>query len=266
MGVEMRSFSPYFLSVIFLVDHWNENAVHAFSPNQLHRAAAVLVETTSSVIASRNPSIRVQNPFDDAYWSRSTVATRTVLDATVLDDEEITVYNATNDMNGAENMKVNGSLTKISLPGTIELVEQQDALLQQIEAQAVQIVEDMMDESCEVDPDTGAPKDEICVDEEKKRGFRATVKDTIQRTSKLVVGRGLVSDAEDVELSRDVDRSKRKKALSGDALEKGCKYNFSCVYSLMVFICVVCTHRDTDVHTFLSCRRGSPCQCLGVGP
>jgi ABC1 atypical kinase-like domain len=219
--------SSVLLQVIVVVGIWNEhdNAnVVAFSPSQLHRAAAVLVDTTSSVLENcRKPFSRIRSAQDDAFWSRSSVPTfKTVLDATVMDEQEVTPSNATVDVNIAAVTELSVTLSpKVSLPGTIELVEQQDALLQQIEAQAVQIVEDMMDESCEVDPDTGAPADDICVDEEKKRGFRATVKDTIQRTSKLVAERGLFSEEDDVAMSRDADRSKRKKVLSGDVLEKG---------------------------------------------
>lgn len=218
------------LQVSVLIGLWNEHelgTVVAFSPSQLHRAAAALVDTTSSVLdKSRIPFCRLNLKPDDAFVSRSSTPNcRTVLDATVVDSEEVTASDTTADVNVtvATEVSIAVAPSKISLPGTIELLEQQDALLQQIEAQAVQIVEDMMDESCEVDPDTGAPADEICVDEEKKRGFRATVKDTIQSMSKLVVGRGLFSEEDDVAMSQDVDRSKRKKVLSGDALEKGCR-------------------------------------------
>lgn len=227
--------SHEFLLVILLVGVWKHHQVadvEAFSPSQLHRAAAVLVDTTSSVLENSRYSLsRIRSPQDDV--SRTVFPnSKTVLDATIVDEEEVTASNATTDavVAAVGDSSVTIAPSKVSLPGTIELVEQQDALLQQIEAQAVQIVEDMMDESCEVDPDTGAPADDICVDEEKKRGFRATVKDTIQRTSKLVVERGLFSEEEDAVMSRDVDRPKRKKILSGDALEKGCMWYF----------CVIC--------------------------
>jgi hypothetical protein len=215
------------LQVIVVFEVWKEQGVAnvlAFSPSQLHRAAAFLVDTTSSVLeSSRSPMIRIHGP-QDSY----TLNHRTVLDATVVDEEEVAASNSTTVVNVAAALatSLNIAPSKVFLPGTIELVEQQDALLQQIEAQAVQIVDDMMDESCEVDPDTGAPADDICVDEERKRGFRATVKDTIQRTSKLVVGLGIFSEEDDAAMSRDADRSKRKKVLSGDALEKGCRWQF----------------------------------------
>jgi hypothetical protein len=228
-----------FLQLVITVGIWEKDAhyVLAFSPSKLHRAVVVLIDTTSSVLGSRNHLFR-DNFLGDSRFNyddrrSSSLSPRTVLDAhaTVLEDEEITTANATTTMEGVETIVVNdfASPNKMTLPGTIELAQQQDELMQQIEAQAVQIVDDMMDESCEVDPDTGAPADDICVNEEKKSGFRSTVKDYIQRTSKLVVERGLLADADDDEFDNDMEnaaseeRQKKKKAMTGDALEKGCK-------------------------------------------
>jgi hypothetical protein len=232
----MRRFSVsrcLFLHMVITVGIWEKDArdVLAFSPSKLHRAVVVLIDTTSSVLGSRNHLFRDNFLGDRRFNYDDRRSSRTVLDATVLDDAEITTANATTAMEGVETIVLNDFVPsiKMTLPGTIELVQQQDELMQQIEAQAVQIVDDMMDESCEVDPDTGAPADDICVNEEKKSGFRSTVKDYIQRTSKLVVERGLLADADDDEFDNDMEnaaseeRQKKKKAMTGDALEKGCK-------------------------------------------
>jgi hypothetical protein len=51
-----------------------------------------------------------------------------------------------------------------------------DELMKVMEDQAVAIAEEIMDDiSCEVIPETGMPADEMCVDEEKRMGFRATL-------------------------------------------------------------------------------------------
>jgi hypothetical protein len=51
-----------------------------------------------------------------------------------------------------------------------------DELMKVMEDQAVAIAEEIMDDiSCEVIPETGMPADEMCVDEEKRQGFRATL-------------------------------------------------------------------------------------------
>ena len=145
---------------------------------------------------------------------------RTIIDATVFDAEEVAVATTADNRTFAD--------TGVILSGIA--ATKQDELIQQIETQAEWIVEGMMDESCEVDPETGAPLDDICVDEEKKIGFRTTMTDTIMSIEKLVVERGNVEDDDDGEYEKEMEkaastgrRGKRKNALTGDALEKGCK-------------------------------------------
>jgi hypothetical protein len=197
----------------------------AFSPSKnIRRAAKTLIDTTASVL-SRNPNyssrlqlldgdscanIAVPQQHDLLY----SITPRTVLGATVYDAEETIASTATNN-------------ETFILPGIID--KQQDELIQQIEKQAEQIVDGMMDESCEVNSETGAPMDDICIDDEKKRGFRDNMKDTIQRIERLVVERDIVGDDDDND--KDMEkaasaagrRKKGKKILTGDALEKGCK-------------------------------------------
>lgn len=231
--------------------------VSAFSRNSnLHRAATALIESSKIVIASSDSArlVRQQKlqsasfltaakiPLDSycniAAANPNSPRSLTILDATVLSEDQAT--SATTDENAAKNatttttlkagavaekkdVTVTATLTVTSpKPGTIELLEKEDKLLQQMEAQAVQIVEEMMDETCEVNLDTGAPLDDICVDEEKKRGFRDTLKGYIKQIGSLVVGRG--GDDSDVEAAVvAAAEDKPKKTLTGDALEKGCK-------------------------------------------
>jgi hypothetical protein len=208
------------------------SAVTAFSPshNKIRRAALVLIDSSASVL-SKNPTslqqridVRVNNPQQQLPQQETSyqqfIKRRTILDATVFEAEEVTVKVADNKTTADQLVVLSG------VPAT-----KQDELIQQIETQAELIVEGMMDESCEIDPETGAPLDDICVDEEKKNQFRTTMTDTIERIEKLVVERGNVDDDDDGEYEKDMEKAasigkkeKRKKVLTGDALEKGCKY------------------------------------------
>ena len=206
------------------------STVSAFSPinNNIRRAALVLIDSSASVL-SKNPTysqlrndlrfVRPQQQQQEGS-SNKIIKRRTILDATVFDAEEVTVVSADNRTTVETRVLLSGVTTT-----------KQDDLIQQIETQAELIVEGMMDESCEIDPETGAPLDDICVDEEKKTGFRTTMTDTIQRIEKLVVERGNVDDDDDGEYEKDMEKAasagrkgKRKNVLTGDALEKGCKY------------------------------------------
>ena len=102
--------------------------------------------------------------------------------------------------------------------GTIELIDKEALMLEEMEAQAEAIVDDMMEQSCEVDAETGAPLDEICVDEAKRSGFRATVKGYVKSIERMVMRER--SSAED---AAGVEEEAPKKRLTGDELEKGCE-------------------------------------------
>ena len=216
------------------------SAVGAFSPsNSIRRAALVLIDSSATVL-SKNPTysqlrndIRINNAAQQKITQQPETSSqqfakrRTILEATVFDAEEVTVINA-------ENNTSNPLL--VILPG--EPATKQDDLIQQIETQAELIVEGMMDESCGIDPETGAPLDDICVDEEKKNGFRTTMTDTIKRIETLVVERGNIDDDDDGEYEKDMEKAasagrkgQRKKVLTGDALEKGCKYFRTTIFS-----------------------------------
>lgn len=78
--------------------------------------------------------------------------------------------------------------------------------MREVEMEAEMAVKEMVDEECEPDEVTGGPKDEICVDEEVKKGFRARLKQYIMGTLELVRG------VEDKELEG---------LTQGEALERG---------------------------------------------
>lgn len=199
--------------------------VLAFSPNKLHRAAVVLIESStvaSDAFAKKRMSLQLSSAriINQSSCSMNNhPRSLTILDATVIEDIDgatTALPAASKDVN-EENVIAKKSSS--STQGTIELLEREEQLLRRMEAQAAAIVDEMIDDTCEVDPETGAPVDEICVDEEKKRGFRATVKSYIKSIGSLVVGQSSECDS-DVET---MDISKPKKVFTGDALERGCK-------------------------------------------
>jgi hypothetical protein len=99
-----------------------------------------------------------------------------------------------------------------------------DELMKVMEDQAVSIAEEIMDDiSCEVIPETGQPADEMCVDEEKRKGFRATLLGYVKGVAKGVGG----GASEEVETCMETplpSSSSKKKALDGDGLEAGCTF------------------------------------------
>jgi len=81
-------------------------------------------------------------------------------------------------------------------------------LLADVEAESEQAASDIVDDSCEIDVDTGGPADEACVDE----GFRARLKTTIGQTIKTIRG---MPDGE-----KGPGEGEAEEFL-GDALERG---------------------------------------------
>ena len=105
--------------------------------------------------------------------------------------------------------------------GTIELADRDAKLLREMEVQASSLVDELMDETCEVDESTGTALDELCVDEEKRNGFRATLKGYVQSIESLIVGRKSTS-SDDADAAEAVPA--KRKQLTGDELEKGCEW------------------------------------------
>lgn len=69
-----------------------------------------------------------------------------------------------------------------------------DTLLQEVQLEAELAVQQMVDDSCELD-ESGQPVDEICADEVAKAGFRNRMRSVISSTLNLV--RGTTSEDDD---------------------------------------------------------------------
>ena len=222
--------------------------VTAFTPSitttatsKIQRAAAILVETS----AAQSPAFRTKGQYGGALLlnNKKAAATTTVLDATAVESESITTNSSvvnvdsmgdiSSSINGDIQSSVSSSLTTTTLgtptntpsnaryAGTIELAEMDAKLLREMEEQASYIVDEMMDETCEVDESTGTALDELCVDEEKRNGFRATLKGYVQSIESLIVGRKSIS-SDDADAAEAVPA--KRKQLTGDELEKGCEW------------------------------------------
>lgn len=72
-----------------------------------------------------------------------------------------------------------------------------DELLKEVELEAQKAVDQILEEECEIDFETGGPKDEICVDEEKKEGMRLGLRKIVSKTLQLVRGS---SDSSELDL------------------------------------------------------------------
>lgn len=222
-----------FLLVLSIVVTTSTAPASAFAPSstKIQRAASVLVERATA----HSPAFaRYQHQHHQQFLSKKFSTSSVVLDATVVESEStVTNSSAINDGDiddGSQTIvtktqAVNGDFqsTVVSLTdvppkkaGTLELLDREAQLLQDMEAQATAIVDDMMEESCEVDEATGGPKDELCVDEVKRKGFRATVKGYVKSIESLVVGR----KGDDVDVAPP---GTPRKQLTGDELEKGCE-------------------------------------------
>jgi predicted unusual protein kinase regulating ubiquinone biosynthesis (AarF/ABC1/UbiB family) len=93
-------------------------------------------------------------------------------------------------------------------PQTDDLMSQE--FMKAIELEAERAVQEIIDETCEIDEETGGPKDELCVDDVKREGFRARTKKVIRELLQLV---GSSNAAADMELDEN--------ASEGEVLERG---------------------------------------------
>ena len=90
-----------------------------------------------------------------------------------------------------------------------------DDFMKEVELEAQKTVDEMLEEECEVDEETGGPMDEICVDEEKKEKTRSGLRRIVSQTLQLV--RGSNKSAED-ELIAEFGADQ---VFEGDILERG---------------------------------------------
>jgi hypothetical protein len=89
-------------------------------------------------------------------------------------------------------------------------------LMVDVEEEATKAAEELMDEECEFDDETGGPKDELCVEGDVREGFRARLKKTIGKTLKVV--RGMPESEEDSD-----EEDNETSFARGDLLEQGWK-------------------------------------------
>jgi predicted unusual protein kinase regulating ubiquinone biosynthesis (AarF/ABC1/UbiB family) len=61
-----------------------------------------------------------------------------------------------------------------------------EKMFKEIELEADKVVQELLDEECEFDEQTGVAVDEVCMDDEKKAGFRQTLKGYVVNTLNLV--------------------------------------------------------------------------------
>jgi hypothetical protein len=108
-------------------------------------------------------------------------------------------------LDAIKNQKTNMSSNETGDPDVVQLMID-------VETEAAKIAEEMLDDGCEVEVETGAPADEFCVDESKKSRVRQYLRDTIGKTLGLV--RGLDSDLDDL-------CKQEEEQNVGDLLEKG---------------------------------------------
>jgi hypothetical protein len=213
--------------VLFLVAALISSSL-AFSPKKLHRAATILIEctsATSTAFAQRHAQAGWTNRLHRRQYTnlQATIeATKPSINTTDTATKLADPINDTSPMS---------TVTTPSIQkGTIELLEREEKLKEQMEAQASAIASEILDENCEIDPFTSAPIDDLCIDQEKKEGFRSDLTADIKQIGNLVGGRGgevaeMMEQAEAV-----VTLDKAKKAVSGDALEKGCTFKMHLLF------------------------------------
>jgi hypothetical protein len=172
-----------------------------FAANTLFLAATIPVDAFQPhilgrripLISSRRPTLIYVGSLDDAKG-----------DIVVLEDV---------DGLGAVAAKSDLMASSVTLNVTDPLNEDMMQLLVDVEEEANKAAEELMDEECEFDAETGGPKDELCVEGVVREGFRARLKRTIGETLKMVRGMPGSDDSESVENEMTL--------AEGDILEQG---------------------------------------------
>jgi hypothetical protein len=199
----------------------------AFSSRRVHRAATVLIESSARTSKAFAQCQNVQSGWTGRGGGRHRHRRPfTNLLATTLEATKQSINSTSTSTSTTPIDTINDTASSSSLP--VPALAREEKLKEQMEAQAAAIASEILDENCEVNLETMAPVDEVCVDEVQKEGFRTNLKADIEQIGSLVGGRGSESDVEgvlDVEIMA-------KKPRSGDALEKGCT-------SLVESICMV---------------------------
>jgi hypothetical protein len=204
--------------------------------------------SSSSPSSGWSTSIRASSDESESF-QRRLLATRLALEKNAADDDEDASTSAPNTVlledadglgvaltssstaagaaGGGESLEgaapaVEGAAATAStvvelMNGTLMDDDDMAQLLADLEEEAEKLTQEMVDEECVIDQDTGGPTDELCADERKMRGFRQTVKSTIGATLKMV--RGMPKEV--LEGDVDVDDGSLAVLGKGDLLEQG---------------------------------------------
>jgi len=100
----------------------------------------------------------------------------------------------------------------VLLNGTVADADYVEQLMVNVEIESEKIVEELLEEECEVDEETAGPVDTLCVDEEERKGFRASVKGRVGKTIQLLKGMPKEEVASTEAEAEEID---------GDMLEEG---------------------------------------------
>jgi len=106
---------------------------------------------------------------------------------------------------------INATNTNINLTSGTSLEMPMPDLVEALEVEAELAVQELVDDTCEIEWESGGPVDPECADEELKKGFRKRLKGIVSHTLNLVR-----SGDSSAELEED-----EQVALSGDLLEQG---------------------------------------------
>jgi len=100
----------------------------------------------------------------------------------------------------------------VLLNGTVADADFVEKLMNDIEIESEKIVQEIVEEECLIDEETGGPADPLCADEEQARGFRARLKNRISNTMQMVRGIPGEKTVTDDDTDEEID---------GDMLEEG---------------------------------------------
>jgi len=185
----------------------------------------------SSVARLGTTDNRLATTFTTKLYSEkddSKSSTATIKDEEILDDADglgiaLTEYKN----NKTEGVDLNG--TKEDNADVMQLLIDVE---EEAEKAAVEVFDQLLDDTCEVDEE-GLAADEICVDDEKKAGFRAGLKNTIGRTLQMVRGMPATEEEEDGLILGDMLESGWSKRGSSSAIRRNSevwKFALKCVF------------------------------------
>jgi len=102
------------------------------------------------------------------------------------------------------------------LDGTLADTDYIEQLMVNVEMESEKIVEELVEEECDFDEETGGPTDTLCVDDEEMKGFRNKLKRTVGKTIELIRG----VPKEKVAFSSNAEMAEEEE-IDGDILEEG---------------------------------------------